>query len=226
MRILHVTDFHFRRPWFAWLAARAGDYDAICFTGDLRDLFPNAPTGLSEQIRWTRDWLQKFPGRLHLCSGNHDWWLPDGRMAEGDPQGGWLRQTVRPGILVDGTSELFAGYRFICCPAVGIPAAPGPEPAVVLVHTPPLGTPVSLDLGREAGNPEVTAAVFKLPEGSLVLSGHVHDPQRWCHRLGPAWCFNPGVDFSAAEPNHLVIDTAMRAAEFSSRGFIETVFLQ
>jgi hypothetical protein len=27
MRLLHVTDFHFREPWFHWLAAQATNYD-------------------------------------------------------------------------------------------------------------------------------------------------------------------------------------------------------
>jgi len=32
-----------------------------------------------------------------------------------------------------------------------------------------------------------------------------------------AWCFNPGVDRSAAIPNHIVIDTVTKEATF--RGF-------
>jgi hypothetical protein len=37
--ILHVTDFHFRKKWYEWLARRAADYEAVCFSGDMLDMF-------------------------------------------------------------------------------------------------------------------------------------------------------------------------------------------
>jgi predicted MPP superfamily phosphohydrolase len=37
MRILHVTDFHFRKHWFQWVEKVASNYDAVCFTGDFLD---------------------------------------------------------------------------------------------------------------------------------------------------------------------------------------------
>ena len=106
-----------------------------------------------------------------------------------------------------------------------LPDGAGPFPAVILVHAPPLGTPLSSDLGREVGDPEVAAAVLKLPAGSLVLSGHIHNPTRWCHPLGPAWCFNPGVDPRAKEPNHVIIDTTARTAEFHGWGSVQQASL-
>ena len=221
MKLLHVSDLHFRTPWFDWLAVQTPRFDACCFTGDLLDVFPNATASLREQSRWMRNWLRNFPGDLFVCSGNHDWWPPQDQVIDTDTQGGWLRKAAGPKVRVDGTSEIYQGYRFVCCPWFGVPAAPGPEPAVILVHAPPLGTPLSSDLGREVGDPEVAAAVLKLPEGSLVLSGHIHDPKRWCHQLGPAWCFNPGVDLSAKEPNHVIIDTTSRTAEFHGWGSIQ-----
>ena len=114
MRILHTTDFHFRLPWYEWLARNAPAYDACCLTGDLLDMFPNAETGLSQQARWVRDWLRAFPGRLFACTGNHDWWLEEIGGADTDAEGGWLRKAGRPGVTVDGTCESLGGYRFIC----------------------------------------------------------------------------------------------------------------
>lgn len=225
MKLLHVSDLHFRVHWFEWVAAQAAQFDAVCFSGDLLDVFPNASIGLRAQCKWMRTWLGNFPGRMYVCSGNHDWWPPQEHVSDNDTQGGWLKKAAGPKVRVDGTSEIFQGYRFVCCPWFGVPVVPGSEPAVVLVHAPPLGTPLSSDLGHEAGDPEVTAAVMKLPAGSFVLSGHIHDPKRWCHRLGPAWCFNPGVDFQALEPNHIVIDTAAGEAEFHGRGSIQWVSL-
>lgn len=221
MKLLHVTDLHFRRPWLDWLVAQARRYDAVCFSGDLLDLFPNARTSLREQSKWMREWLGNFPVRIYVCTGNHDWWPPSEHVTDTDTQGGWLKKAAGPNVRVDGTSEIFQGYRFVCCPWLGVPVAPGPEPAVILVHAPPLGTPLSSDLGREVGDPEVAAAVLRLPAGSFVLSGHIHDPKRWCHQLGPAWCFNPGMDRQAMEPNHVIIDTTARTAEFHGGGSIQ-----
>jgi Icc-related predicted phosphoesterase len=110
-------------------------------------------------------------------------------------------------VLVDGTSVLRDGYHFVCCPWAHTPVVEGDAPAVLLVHAPPLATPISSDLGREVGDPDVAAAVGKLPVGSLVLSGHIPAPRRWHARLGGAWCFNPGVDRGAEVPNHIIIDT-------------------
>ena len=217
MRLLHVTDFHFREPWFHWLAAQATNYDACCLTGDMLDMFPGSRIGLRTQARWVRDWLREFPGQLYACTGNHDWWPSDHRVVDNDADGGWLRKAARESVMVDGTCVLRDGYRFVCCPWAHAPVVEGEEPAVLLVHAPPLATPISSDLGREVGDPDVAAAVGNLPFGSLVLSGHIHDPRRWHARLGGAWCFNPGVDRSAAIHNHIVIDTVTKEATF--RGF-------
>lgn len=89
---------------------------------------------------------------------------------------------------------------------------------MLLVHAPPLATPISSDLGREVGDSEVAAAVGKLPVGSLVLSGHIHDPLRWHACVGGAWCFNPGVDRGAKVPNQIVIDTGAKEDAFRGWG--------
>lgn len=217
MRLLHVTDFHFREPWFHWLAAQSTNYDACCLTGDMLEMFLGSRIGVRTQARWVRDWLREFPGRLYACNGNHDWWPSDDRVVDNDADGGWLRKGARESVLVDGTSVLRDGYRFVCCPWAHTPVVEGDAPAVLLVHAPPLATPISSDLGREVGDPDVAAAVGKLPVGSLVLSGHIHTPRRWHARLGGAWCFNPGVDRGAEVPNHIIIDTDAKEATF--RGF-------
>jgi len=140
--------------------------------------------------------------------------MPHEHYIDTDVQGGWLRKAASSNVHVDGTSELFHGIRFTCCPWLGIPALSGSEATVVLVHTPPQAEPLSSKAGRQTGDPEVAAAILKLPEGSLVLSGHIHDPKQWCHKLGSAWCFNPGVNFDATVPNHITIDTTVGEAEF------------
>jgi 3',5'-cyclic AMP phosphodiesterase CpdA len=218
MRLLHVTDFHYRSIWFEWVRAQAFAYDACCFSGDLLDMFPSTPTDLHRQARWVRDWLRDFPRPMFVCSGNHDWWTVEPPLVDTDTRGGWLRKAARPGVSVDGSEVKLDGCRFVCCPWASTPAVTGTDPVVLLVHAPPAATPVSSDLGHEVGDLDVAAAVMTLPPVSLVLSGHVHHPRRWHCRLGPAWCFNPGVDSSRNEPNHIVIDTDARTAVFHGYG--------
>jgi Icc-related predicted phosphoesterase len=89
---------------------------------------------------------------------------------------------------------------------------------VLVVHAPPQGTPVASALGDDMGDPAVTSVAARMAAGSVILSGHLHDPRRWFAPIGDAWCFNPGVDFAAAEPNHVVIDTAGGEATFRGWG--------
>ncbi|HTB81270.1 MAG TPA: metallophosphoesterase [Opitutaceae bacterium] len=205
MRLLHVTDFHFRRRWFEWLAREALRYDACCYTGDFLDmLVMDTPTERQRQVQWVSNWLKKFPGRLFVCSGNHD-----------GGAGDWLKKAARPGVYVDGAVERLDGYCFACCPWLGVPPMAGPEPpSIILAHAPPEGTAVSAGFGCEMGSFEVAEAARFLPLGSLILSGHVHEPRRWHARLHHTWCFNPGVEANAVIPNHIVIDTDKRWALF------------
>lgn len=182
------------------------------------DMFPGSRIGLRTQARWVRDWLKEFPGQLYVCTGNHDWWPCDDRVVDNDAEGGWLRKAARESVMVDGTCVLREGYHFVGCPWAHTPVVEGNAPAVLLVHAPPLATPISSDLDREVGDPDVAAAVRNLLVASLVLSGHIHAPRRWHARLGGAWCFNPGVDRGAEVPNHIVIDSVTKEATFHGFG--------
>jgi uncharacterized protein len=222
MRILHATDFHFRRHWFDWLAVQASSYDVCCLTGDLLDMFPSAKENLHAQSRWVRDWLHAWPARtpIFLCTGNHDWWLKSEHVTDNDAEGGWLRKARRPGVVfVDGDAAAIGGHRFCCWHWGSAPSVePFDEPVVMLVHAPPQGTPLAADCGRDVGDADVTAAAWRLPRGSLVLSGHIHSPSKVWFRVGDTWCLNPGVDADASAPNYIAIDTVEREARFHGWG--------
>ena len=115
-------------------------------------------------------------------------------------------------VFVDGDEWVTDGYRFICTPWAQKPATRAGESLIVLCHAPPLKTEVSSDAGWEAGDDDVAEATHALFGGSLTLSGHVHSPPTWHARMGDVWCFNPGVDFHALTPNHIVIDTTVARA--------------
>jgi Icc-related predicted phosphoesterase len=222
MRILHVSDFHYHHPWFDWLAAHAADYDAACLTGDLLDMLRLATTdGLRPQSKWVRGWLATWPAKtlLFVCSGNHDWWPKSEHMVDNDREGGWLKKARRPNVVfVDGDTTKLDEYRIVCTPWAHKPEIHAGSPSVVLCHAPPEGTPISADLGREVGDSEVLQAAWALPRGSLILSGHIHNPRRWYARVNNTWCFNPGYDANAKAPNHIVIDLSARTACFHGWG--------
>ena len=218
MRLLHVSDFHFRKRWFDWTAAHANEFDLCCLSGDLLDMLADPHPSLATQIRWVSDWLSAFPGKLCVCSGNHDYWRSDERFFDKNAGSGWLLQQRRPGLLADGDAEVVGGHLFACKPWIGPVKLPAGHPVVLLAHGPPEGTVVSSDLGQESGDFETTAIVAQLAEKSIVLSGHVHNPHRWIS-AGRVTIFNPGVAGPEQEvPNHIVIDLDHREAEFFGWG--------
>ena len=119
MKLLHVTDLHFRARWFEWVSGQAPHYDAVCIAGDLLDMLGTAKTSLRAQAEWTQAWLREFPGRLFVCSGNHDWWDRGGSEDTGT-HGGWLDQVARPEVTVDGQGAP-CGDLFISCHAFRAP---------------------------------------------------------------------------------------------------------
>jgi len=80
MRLILLSDLHFRADWYQWVSAQNADLTAIA--GDLLDGFH--PDGLLPQMVWLSDWCTKFPGKLAISSGNHDGNEPGGSF---DPEG-------------------------------------------------------------------------------------------------------------------------------------------
>ena len=210
MRILHVTDLHYHQPWFDWLSRHAGSFSAVALTGDLLDLSNRVP--VARQIEWVQDWICEFPGLLMICSGNHD-------MPEGD-SAAWLEREARDKALVDGQHLAMGSWSF---EAVGWGSAPtrGGENQITLVHCPPeqAATAIHLDEATDWGDFELHELLVRGPVAlrpKLVLSGHVHRPRHWYHKLGNRWSLNPGVGPDKSIPNHAVIDLARGSASWHS----------
>lgn len=219
MRLLHVSDFHFQQQWFEWLSTVAPSYDVVCLTGDLLDLRQSEQAPLPAQIAWVTQWLRAFPPvPLWVCTGNHDWWQAE-RPADPYAEGRWLKPVRHARLQVDGPPKVLHGRRFVTVPWLESPPdIQSPEPVVLLAHAPPAGTQVARNHdGEDHGDFEVALQAEMLPPGSAVLSGHVHRPQSWMARLGSTWCFSPGVAaVREPRPNHIVIDTSRKVAEFHS----------
>lgn len=215
MRILHVTDLHFRQDWFAWIKRISSEVAAVCITGDLlTDDSRQTTWKLRDQANWVLGWIEDFPKctPLFLSGGNHDWFLDE----EGNDEfaeGRWLTSARRRGVAVDNDARLFQGFRFVCASMWDTPEIAGSEPVVLLSHLPPHGTAVARDrAGIDVGDREIAAVARNLPPQSLVLSGHQHNPARPYAHVGDAYCFNPGVDFAQKRPNYILHVTEKRNA--------------
>jgi predicted phosphodiesterase len=215
MKILHLTDLHYRRRWFDWALTEVRNVDVVVVSGDLIDALPTARTRLRDQVRWVSEWCHLLPCVLAICTGNHDA-VPAGEgLKVGDEEGEWLVKLRQSGrVLVDGDDTILAGIRFVCRPWIGGSwPTPGTVPTVLVSHGGPAGTDV---VGMELdspGDPDVADIAASLPADSWVVSGHVHNPKWWYDHAGHAHCSNPGVaPWSAPRPNSVVIDTDQRTA--------------
>ncbi|MBL9219408.1 MAG: metallophosphoesterase [Opitutaceae bacterium] len=211
MKLLHVSDLHFRPHWFEWVAKEACHYDAVCIAGDLLDMFGTHETGMRDQAAWVRTWIRGFSGRLFVCSGNHDWWDSKG-VVDNDAHGGWLDKMGSNQVTVDGQGAVIGGYHIFCHP-FRFPACWPQAPSgkwILLHHAPPAyaGTGVTGSTGKDQGCRELAAAIIGSPRPPwLILSGHIHKPKSWRGRHGASWSFNPTFDAEAPWPNHITIDT-------------------
>src|SRR5580765_2051196 len=113
MRMLFVADLHYTLRQFDWLAANARDYDLVIIGGDLLDL--GSVLDFEVQIVVVEKYLHRIRQntRLLVTSGNHD---GDSRNAANESYAGWLRQSRREGLFVDGDSVVIGDTRVTACP--------------------------------------------------------------------------------------------------------------
>ena len=121
MRILHLSDLHLNSAWLDWARLQAPEFNLVCVSGDLLDMFSRE--GPLQGMVKVKRWVQTFPGKLALCSGNHDAncaeAVPDPCLLPKVPKGDraeaeklmmlerWMDALGRPGIVVtDGCSEI------------------------------------------------------------------------------------------------------------------------
>ena len=213
MKLLHVSDLHFRAHWFEWVAEQSRYYDAVCLSGDLLDMFSIHQTPLRAQSKWVREWLRQFPGRLFVCSGNHDWWDADG-VVDTDAHCCWLDKMARPEVTVDGQGAYCGEYFIFCHPfrfPTGWPQAPQGK-WILLHHLPPASarTAIGGTGDNDNGDPELADVLTTAARPPwIVLSGHVHKPKSWWDKCGSVWSLNPAFDATASFPNHITIDTGL-----------------
>jgi uncharacterized protein len=217
MKLLHTTDLHFRCDWFDWIAAQAPRFDAVCISGDLLDMVGPQRKDFRTQIKWVRDWIRRFPGKLFICSGNHDWWMPIHGVTDTDAKGGWLRKMSTITVAVDGSRRIENDIQFITLPWLGVPSdIDANRRVIVITHCPPAHSGVAQSGKQDLGDADLakTCSTAEL----IVLCGHVHEPLQWFATVGHSVCINPGCDFTQPIPNHVIIDTGETTASLFRRG--------
>lgn len=211
MRLLHVSDLHFNKQWFAWTKRVAKDFDAIAITGDVID--STSATPITRQIEWLIDWIRVFPNsRLLICSGNHDHEREDlpSHLQH------WMADLDFPHLATDGDITSL-GATVVQCVGWGKQPQPCGPRSIALMHCPPAGgqTAIEEESGLDYGDYELALTLlfgFHAPE--LILSGHVHRRRRWNDVMGPnSLSLNPGFA-DGPRPPHIVIDLSVRTAEF------------
>ncbi len=220
MRILVLSDLHYRLPHYDWLVGACAEVDAVALVGDLVDVVSPVPHDV-QTVVVTR-YLDQLADRTRVlaASGNHDL---DGPGPHGEQTAAWLRRTEREGLHVDGTSVDVGDTRFTICPwwdgpvtrdQVGaqLAAAAVDRPArwVWLYHAPPAGTPLCHD-GRRTFPDQELADWIAEHGPDVVLCGHIHQSPwatggSWHARLGRTWVFNAGKQIGKI-PAHITLDT-------------------
>jgi Icc-related predicted phosphoesterase len=190
MTLLHVSDLHFRQPWFHWLRDHAPAHDALIISGDLLDhRLPDVPA----QMAWVSAWLRASPVPVVVSSGNHDleW---DAARYRWQPAY-WLRD-LPPPVYPDGAVLECDGLSLAPIACTQRPRSAAAEAWVV--HTPPADTgPARTVAGFDRGD-RLLAEAMRRQAPSYVFCGHVHEPERWHETTGPTVVFNPGSNPTGA----------------------------
>ena len=227
MRILAVSDLHYRLPHFDWLVKAADDVDVVALVGDLADVVNAVP--FTVQVVVLDKYLSLLGEKVLVlaASGNHDL---DGPGDHGEQTASWLHAAREGRVLVDGASIDVDGTRFTICPWWDGPvtkqqvaeqlaqaAVDRPERWIWLYHAPPAGSVLCRDGRREFPDHDLAQWIGQY-RPDMVLCGHIHqspwiDGGSWHDRLGDTLVFNAGKQRGPIPP-HITIDTVAGTAEW------------
>ena len=199
MRILAVSDLHYRLKHYDWLVEAAESVDVVAVAGDLADVASHVPLEVQVVV------LEQLPreGSPRRLSS---WPRPGtttstGRACTASRWPRWLRKPRADGLHTDGVSVDLGDTRFTVCPwwdgprsrdavEAQLEAAAADRPArwVWLYHAPPAGTVLCRDGRREFPDHDLAGWIAQ-HQPDLVLCGHIHqapwvDGGSWHDRLG------------------------------------------
>jgi Icc-related predicted phosphoesterase len=231
MKVLAVSDLHYRLRQFDWLTEAASELaaDVVVIAGDLLDIRSAVP--LDAQSVAITATLAALGSRVPVlaASGNHDL---DSRDADGEKTARWLTDVRADGVTTDAGSVMIEDTLFTVCPwwdgplgraklaeRLAADAARAKARWVWVYHAPPTGSPLSWDGRREYGDDALTEWLAEFAP-DVVLAGHIHQAPfvpggGWAQQLGSTWLFNPGHE-PGPVPTHIVLDLAEQTATWRS----------
>lgn len=239
MRILLVSDLHYRLPQLDWVVRVAPQFDLVVMAGDHLDI--SSAVSLDAQSIVVLQYLSllRAAGHLAVSSGNHDLTGPDPR---GEQCALWLEEARAAGVPTDGDSILIDDTLITICPwwdgpagclateaLLAADAERRPQRWVWVYHWPPADSPTCWTGRKHYGDADVAGWIARF-RPDMVLSGHVHQPPfrpdgAWADRIGPTWIFNAGHQIGPV-PAHIEIDFAAGSATWHSMLGTEELRLQ
>jgi Icc-related predicted phosphoesterase len=230
MRILLVSDLHYKLQQLDWVVSVAADYDLVVAAGDLLDIAsivePDA------QIAVMLEYFSRIAAKtpLVVCSGNHDL---NARNDSGERAALWIAAARERGIYVDGTRLETDDALVTVCPWWDGPdarAAIGRQLAedatqvagrrwIWAYHGPPEGSATSWTGKRHYGDDALDAWIAEY-QPQLVLCGHVHQSPfakggAWIDRIGATLVCNAGRQ-TGPVPTCIELDTGTEVARWLS----------
>jgi Icc-related predicted phosphoesterase len=239
VRLLLVSDVHYRLKQYDWVYRAAEDVDVVVVAGDLLDIRSAVP--IPAQAAAIGATIGRIAARTPVLasSGNHDL---DQRDEAGEKSARWLSALRAPGLHVDGESPVLDGTLFSICPWWDGPAGRAALDARLrldagqavhqrwawVYHSPPAGSPLAWDGRRAFGDSDLAEWIERFAP-SFVLTGHIHTAPfvadgGWADRIGNTWVFNAGQQ-PGPVPAHVLLDTDAGVATWTSATERETVQL-
>lgn len=238
MRILAVSDLHYRLPHYDWLVKAADDVDVVALVGDLADVVNAVPFTVQVVVLDTYLTALGEKALVLAASGNHDL---DGPGDHGEQMASWLRTAREGNVHVDGASIDVDGTRFTICPwwdgpvtrqqvadQLAAASIDRPERWIWLYHAPPAGTVLCRDGRREFPDHDVAGWIHEY-RPDIVFCGHIHQSPwiqdgSWYDRLGDTLVFNAGKQRGPIPP-HITVDTVAGTAEWYGVFEVESIDL-
>jgi Icc-related predicted phosphoesterase len=232
MKILVVSDLHYRLKQYDWLLRSVPGYDLLVIAGDLLDMggFASIDAQIVVVLKYLSQLQQRVP--LLVCSGNHDC---DDKNQAGEFVATWLHKAQGEQVWVDGQSVPLQGDLYTACPWREGPVsrqdvaqcleqerAQARKRWLWLYHAPPDQSPLSWTGSRHYGDAFLRDYIERY-KPDFVFGGHIHNAPfakggSWIDRIGDTWLFNPGHQIGDF-PTHITIDLdAMRARWVSFTG--------
>ncbi|MEM6822297.1 MAG: metallophosphoesterase [Verrucomicrobiota bacterium] len=206
MKILVVSDLHYRLKQFDWLVQNAESYDLIVIAGDLMELGSYVDPDIQASV--VEQYFRKICAQTPLvaCSGNHD--LVD--EGDGTRTTEWLQDMLIPNLTVDQSCHEGERIRVLAFPwwqnlaqrdevARWLEHQYIPNDYRVTLwahHAPPQGSKTSWNGKKHLGDPTIVEWINKY-QPEFVLSGHIHNAPyhadgSWIDRIGETVVINGG----------------------------------